>query len=118
MLSAAKKMQGQSGPRPTDSLTTTIVAAGAIVLLVAVCAAVMYLITSFLFAFSGGQYRMVPVVGYGALTVIAATLLTTIVVWRLRSLAAAVKWAAIATALGWTLAIVVEGIVSIGLGSS
>ena len=118
MLSAAKNMQGQSGPRPIDSLTTTIVAAGAVVLLVAVCAGVMYLITSFLFAFSGSQYRMVPVVGYGALAVIGATLLIAIVVWRLRSLAAAVKWAAIATALGWALAIVGEWILSFGLGSS
>jgi len=84
----------------------------------AVSAGVMYLITSFLFAFSGGQYRMVPVVGYGALAVIGATLSIAIVVWRLRSLAAAVKWAAIATALGWALAIVGEWILSFGLGSS
>src|SRR5438552_1456459 len=85
MLSAANKMQGQSGPRPIDSLTTTIVAAGAVVLLVAVSAGVMYLITSFLFAFSGGQYRMVPVVGYGALAVIGAALSIASVEWRVRS---------------------------------
>src|SRR5256884_9974731 len=91
-------MQGQSGPRPTDSLTTTIVAAGAVVLLVAVSAGLMYLITSFLFAFSGGQYRMVPVVGYGALAVIGATLLIAIVVWRPRSPAPAGQWGALATA--------------------
>src|SRR5256885_8323769 len=118
MLSAAKNMQGQSGPRPTDSLTTTIVAAGGVVLLIALCAGVMYLITSFLFAFSGGQYQMVPVVGYGALAVIGATLLIAIVVWRLRSLAAAGKRAAIAPALGWALAIVGEGDLSFALGSS
>src|SRR5439155_227023 len=105
MSIADMNIQIKTGPRPTDYLTTTIVAAGAVVLLVAVSASVMYLITSFLFAFSGGQYRMVPVVGYGALAVIGATLLIAIVVWRLRSLAAAVKWAAIATALGWALAI-------------
>src|SRR2546430_11149350 len=103
-------MQGQSGPRPTDSLTTTIVAAGAVVLLVAVSAGLMYLITSFLFAFSGGQYRMVPVVGYGALAVIGATLLIAIVVWRLRSLAAAVKWAGLAPGLGWGPATIGEWI--------
>src|SRR2546421_10043682 len=117
MLSATK-MHDQSGRGSADSLTTTIVAAGAVVLLIAVCGGVMYLVTSFLFAFSGGQYRMVPVVGYGALAVIGATLLIAIVVWRLRSLAAAVKWAAIATALGWALAIVGESILSFGLGSS
>src|SRR2546430_14036292 len=111
-------MQGQSGPRPTDSLTTTIVAAGAVVLLVAVCAGVMYLITSFLFAFSGGQYRMVPVVGYGALAVIGATLLIAIVVWRPRSLAAAGKKGAIAHPLGGAPAKVGEWVPSIRHGAA
>src|SRR2546429_9709693 len=110
-------MQGQSSPRPTDSLTTTIVAAGAVVLLVAVCAGLMYLITSFLFAFSGGQYRMVPVVGYGALAVIGATLLIAIVVWRLRSLAAAGQWGGLATAAGWAPAPIRGWIPSFRLGS-
>jgi hypothetical protein len=79
-----------------------------IAIIVGPAAPVMYLITTFLFHFSGGQYRMGPVVDYGALTVIAGTLVLTAIAWRVRSRAAAVKTAAIATPVAWVLAIVVE----------
>lgn len=111
-------MQDQAGPGSANRLLITIVAAAGLVLVVAACAGVMYLITTFLFAFSGGQYRMVAVVGYGALAVIVATLLVAAGVWRLRSMAAAVKWAAITTAAGWAIAVMVEWILSFVLGAS
>jgi len=100
------------------NLTITIVSAAVIVFLVAISAGVMLGVTTFLFAFSGGQYRMVPVVGYGALVVVVTTLVVAVVVWRLRSLAAAVKWAAIATGACWAVALVAEWILSFSLGAS
>jgi hypothetical protein len=77
----------------------------------------MYLVTTFLFHFSGGQYRMGPVVDYSALAVIAGTLLLTAIVWRVRSPAAALKCAAIATPAAWVVAIVVEWGFSFALGA-
>jgi hypothetical protein len=77
-----------------------------------------YLVTTFLFAFSGGQDRMVEVVNLGALSVIALGVVVAAVAWRLRSPAAAVKWTATATGLGWIAAVVVEWIVSFRLGAS
>jgi len=44
-----------------------------------------YLVTTFLFAFSGGQYRMVQVVGIGAAFVITVDVLVAVVAWRVRS---------------------------------
>jgi hypothetical protein len=79
-----------------------------IAIIVGPAAVVMYLVTTFLFHFSGGQYRMGPVVDYGALAVIAVTLLLTAIAWRVRSPAAALKTATIATIVAWVLAIVVE----------
>jgi hypothetical protein len=108
-------MQGQ---RPANSLTITIIAAVAIVIVVAVSAAFMYLVTTFLFAFSGSQYRMVPVVGYAALAVVGVTLAIAAVVWRLRSLAAALKWVSIATGVCWAIALIVEWILSFSFGAS
>ena len=78
----------------------------------------MYLITTFLFAFSGGQYRMVSVVGYGAMAVAAGTLLVTAIVWMQRSLAAAAKTAGLALAVGWVAAVFVEWLLSLVLGGS
>jgi len=111
-------MQGQTNPGSSNSLAISIIAAGVIVILVLVSAGVMYLVTTFLFAFSGGQYRMVQVVGYGALAVIGATLIFAAVVWRLRSMAAAVKWVAIATGASWAIALIVEWILSFSLGAA
>jgi hypothetical protein len=79
-----------------------------IAIIVGPAALVMYLVTTFLFHFSGGQYRRGPVVDYGALTAIAGTLVLTAIAWRVRSPAAAVKTAAIATPVAWVLAIAVE----------
>ena len=56
---------------------------------VLVAAAFGYLVTTFLYAFSGGQYRMVTVVNIGALVVVALGLVVAALTWRLRSPAAA-----------------------------
>lgn len=88
-----------------------------IALIVGPAALVMYLVTTFLFHFSGGQSRMGPVVDYGALTVIAGTLLLTVIVWRVRSPAAALRTTAIVTPVAWVLAIVVEWGLSFAWGA-
>ncbi len=75
-----------------------------------------YLVTTFLFAFSGGQYRMVTVVTFGALAVIGLGVLVAVLTWRLRSPAAAIKWTAIATGAGWVAAVIAEWLISFGLG--
>jgi len=79
--------------------------------------AFMYLVTTFLFDFSGGQYRMGPVVVYGALAAMGATLVVAAIAWRIRSPAAAAAWATIATAVAWVLAIFVEWRISYVLGA-
>jgi hypothetical protein len=68
----------------------------------------MYGITTFLFHFSGGQARMGPLVDYGALAIIAGTLLLAVIVWNIRSPTAAVKSAAIATPVAWVVAVFVD----------
>ncbi len=77
----------------------------------------MFLVTTFLFAFSSGQYRMVQVVSYCAMAVIAATLVVTAVAWKLRSSGTAIKVAAIVTGAGWVAAVFVEWMVSFALGA-
>jgi hypothetical protein len=77
----------------------------------------MFLATTFLFHFSSGQDRMAPVVNYGALTVVAGTSLLAVMVWRIRSPAAALKWAAIATPVAWVAAVLVEWVFSFFLGA-
>jgi hypothetical protein len=79
--------------------------------------AFMYLVTTFFFGFSGGQYRMGPVVVYGALAAMAATLIVAAIAWRIRSPAAATAWAGIATAVAWAVAIFVEWRMSYVLGA-
>ena len=79
-----------------------------IVIGVLLSGAFMYLVTTFLFGFSVGQYRMGPVVAYGALAAISTTLVVTAIAWRIRSPAAAAAWAATATAVAWAVAIFVE----------
>lgn len=88
-----------------------------LVLVIGVAAAFMFLVTTFLFHFSGGQSRMEPVVNYGALAVIAATALVALVTWRRRSQADAVKYTAIATAVFWVAAVFVEWGFSFALGA-
>lgn len=102
-----------AGPARTPALLL-IVAIAAIVL---PAAGVGYLATTFLFAFSGGQYRMVEVVNVGALAVIGLDVLVALVTWTLRSPAAAIKWTAIATGVGWVAAVIVEWLVSFTLGA-
>jgi xanthine/uracil permease len=77
----------------------------------------MYLVTTFFFDFSGGQNRMGPVVIYGALAAMSATLVVAAITWRIRSPAAAAAWAAIATAVAWAVAIFVEWRISYDLGA-
>jgi hypothetical protein len=79
-----------------------------IVLVVGLVAPVMYLITTFLFHFSGGQDRMGPVVNYAALAVVVGTLAVGAIVWKVRSPAAALRWTAVATPVAWLVAIAVE----------
>ena len=89
-------------------------AAGFIVIVIS---GFMYLVTTFLFAFSGGQYRMEPIVQFGALTVIAAMLLLAAIVWRVRSPFAAVIYAAIVTPIAWVVLVVVEWGLSFEFGA-
>ncbi len=77
-----------------------------------------YLLTTFLFAFSGGQSRMVAVVNTGALVVIGLGALAAAVTWRLPSPTAAIKWSAIATGVGWVAAVIAEWLISFQLGAS
>jgi hypothetical protein len=79
--------------------------------------AFMYLVTTFLFDFSGGQYRMGPVVVYGALTVMATTLLVAGIAWKIRSPVAALMGAGVTTALAWAVAVFVEWRISFALGA-
>jgi hypothetical protein len=85
------------------------VAAGlALVFLIGLGGGFMWLVTTFLFHFSGGQVKMGPVVDYGALAVIVLTALLTLIVWLVRSPKAALKIGAIATAVAWVVAVIVE----------
>jgi hypothetical protein len=90
----------------------------AIALAIVVLAAgvVGYLATTFLFAFSGGQNRMVPVVNLGAVSVIVLSLVVAAVTWVVRSPMDALKWTAIGTAVGWLAAIAIEFVLSFSLG--
>ena len=88
-----------------------------LLLLIGVAGAFMYLVTTFLFHFSGGQFRMGPVVDYGALAVVAGTLLLAMIVWKIRSPIVAVKYTAIATPVAWVVALLVEWGFSFVLGA-
>jgi hypothetical protein len=85
--------------------------------IIGVAAAVGFLVTTFLFAFSGGQYRMVAVVNAGALIVIGLGALGAGVTWRLRSPSAAVAATAIAMGVGWLAALIAEWLISFWLGA-
>ena len=84
---------GDTGPARTSAPLGTVAVTG----IVLGVAAVGYLVTTFLFAFSGGQYRMVAVVNLGAVAVISLGVLVAAVKWIVRSSAEAIKWTAIAT---------------------
>jgi len=80
-------------------------------------AAFGWLVTTFLFAFSGGQYRMVPVVGYGVAAMIVVPLGAAAVVWKLRSAPAGLLAAVAAAGIGWIVTLVVEWLISFSLGA-
>jgi hypothetical protein len=102
-------------PRPAKvSVPLVILAIAAIVL---GAAAGGYLVTTFLFAFSGGQNRMVVVVNLGALIVVALDILVAAATWILRSPADAIKWTAIAAGAGWAAALIAEWVLSFWLGA-
>ena len=92
--------------------------AAVLVLIVLATGAVGYLVTTFLFAFSGGQFRMVAVVNAAALIVIAVAIAVGAVTWKLRSPAAAVASTAIATGVGWAIAVLAEWLISFSLGAA
>ena len=81
-------------------------------------AGVMYAVTTFLFAFSGGQYRMVEVVGLGALLVTASALAVALALWRLRSPGQAATGVLVFSAIAWTVAVVGEWLLSFSLGAT
>ena len=91
---------------------TSVVAIGALVLIIGLGGGFMWLVTTFLFHFSGGQVKMGPVVDYGALLVIALTILVAIAAWILRSPVAAVKLAGVTAAVAWVVAVLVEWLFS------
>ena len=90
---------------------------GGIAAIVVVPAMFMYLVTTFLFAFSGGQTRMVGVVNAVALAMVAITIVVAAVTWRWRSAPVAVAVTAAVSAAGWFLAVVGEWVVSFFLGA-
>ena len=85
-----------------------VVVALLILLMVGVISGVMYEISIFVFAFSGGQARMEPVVNYVALAVVALVLLLTAIVWKIRTPTGAAIFAAIGTPVAWVAAMLVE----------
>jgi hypothetical protein len=88
----------------------------AIAVVVLAAGAFGYLLTTFLFAFSGGQYRMVAVVNLVAVAVVVASLVVAALTWILRSPMHALQWAAIGTSIGWIVAIAIEFVLSFSLG--
>src|SRR5262245_12151950 len=97
--------------------TSSVISIIAIAAIAIISAGFMYLVTTFLFAFSGGQYRMVQVVNYGALAVVTLVVLAAAVTWRLRSASAAIKAAGVATAVGWIAAVIIAWLLSFWLGA-
>jgi hypothetical protein len=77
----------------------------------------MYLVTTFLFAVSGGQVRMLPVVESGFYAASAASFLLAAIVWVLRSAKAAVISAALGTLAIWVVAVFIEWRLSFVLGA-
>ena len=77
-------------------------------LIIGVISGVMYAVTVFLFAFSGGQARMEPVVNYAAIVVVALVILLAAVVWKIRSPTASAIVSVIATPTAWVGAMLVE----------
>ena len=104
------------GTRPVKTSAYLVVAAIAAIVLAA--GGLGYLVTTFLFAFSGGQYRMVGVVNLVALLVIVIGAAVGAVTWRLRSRGAAVLYTAIVTGVAWVAAVIAEWLMSFSLGAA
>lgn len=77
----------------------------------------MYLVTTFLFAFSSGQSRMLGVVNAVDVAMVAITVVVAAVTWRWRAAAAAAAITAVVTAVGWFVAVIAEWILSFFLGA-
>src|SRR2546421_4125828 len=88
---------GDTGPARTSAPLGTVAVTG----IVLGVAAVGYLVTTFLFAFSGGQYRMVAVVNLGAVAVISLGVLVAAGVGVVGGSPGGIKWAAIGIGGGW-----------------
>jgi hypothetical protein len=99
---------------PNPPATTWIAVIG---VTIAASAFLGYLVTTFLFAFSGGQYRMVAIVNYGVLAMVAAPIVVAAVAWRIRSGQAAAKVTAAADAVGWACTVSIEWLLSFTLGA-
>lgn len=77
---------------------------------------IMFGVTTFLFAFSGGEVRMVPVVREAAYVASGASFLLSAMVWLLRSSQAAVITAALGTLAVWLVTVFVEWRLTFVLG--
>ncbi len=84
---------------------------------IAVSSTFMYLVTTFLFAFSGGQYRMVAVVNIAALVMIAVAVVASVVAWRIRSAVVAAMTATVVCGAGWIATAIIEWVLSFWLGA-
>ncbi len=80
---------------------------------------VMYAVTTFLFAFSGGQYRMVPIVAAGPwLVAVVSLLVGAVVLAATRSLPRALRAILGSIVVAWPVAVVVCWVVADRLGTS
>src|SRR2546421_2926829 len=105
---------GDTGPARTSAPLGTVAVTG----IVLGVAAVGYLVTTFLFAFSGGQYRMVAVVNLGAVAVISLGVLVAAGGWVGRSSAEGIKWTGLAKGGGLGAAPHPAWLVSLSLGGA
>jgi hypothetical protein len=91
----------------------------ALVLLIGLTGAFMWVVTTFLFYFrnigAGLPHQVELVVNYGALAVIGVTILLAAIIWNIRSPRAALITTVIATPVGWAVAIFVEWRLSLEL---
>jgi hypothetical protein len=93
--------------------------AGLWILLHGTLGSLMYAVTTFLFDFSGSQYRMGPVVTDGFLAVGAVVLaLGAATLAKTRSLHAAVRVMLVSFVVAWSIAVFVEWRVSFQLGGN
>jgi hypothetical protein len=106
----------RNGSGSSSAGASPAVMAIAISVVVLAAGAFGYLLTTFLFAFSGGQYRMVPVVNLVAVAVVVSSFVVAAVTWILRSPMHALQWATIGTGIGWLAAIAIEFVLSFSLG--